>query len=278
MKRTLTFTATVLLMYLSGCLKPPSTVIDKGPEASCESLDNAIADIQRPSVLSIQKSEFAYIESSARIESLAPEYTQGYAVTVMDREEDQYLVKLTIREETREKIDGQFKTSIKEGPALIQKNGPTTQATASQVSRKSLGVEEIGKKLRILSGASGSQGANCASQKSGVVKSFHNLQISDFSIPVPQAVASRADCGGLANCKGPLAGKSLKFDRWITDPNNPSGEIKVTTYVLTTSEVPFFATIFSQCVQYSWPIETRQVLVTSCDDVKDFKFGVKPAL
>jgi hypothetical protein len=280
-------TASILLpaiiLMLAGCMKPPSTAIDKGPEASCQSLDSKISDIQRPSVLTIKKSEFAYIESTARIENFYPELTQQYAVTVMSREEDDYMVKLMIQETLTEKVNGQFKPSTKEGPAYILKKTAPAAASAEVTSGvasgqnlevKDLGVREIANPLKILGQtAAGGVSQNCQLQKDGKVKSYNNLEVSDFDIPIPQAVKTRDACGGLTDCNTPIKGKLLKFDRWINDPNNAGKEMKVTTYLVTTSHVPYFATIFSQCVQYSWPVETRQVLVTSCDDVKDFKFG-----
>jgi len=276
-----------ILLVLAGCMKPPTTSIDKGPEASCQSLDSKISDIQRPSVLTIRKSEFAYLESTARIENFYPELTQQYAVTVMSREEDDFMVKLMIQETLTEKINGQFKPSTKEGPAYILKKSSTTAGTASTQSSmdlprgagqnlevKNLGVREIANPLRIMGQtAGGGVSQNCQLQADGKVKSYNNLEVTDFDIPIPQAVKGREGCGGLTDCNGPLKGKLLKFDRWINDPNSPGKEMKVTTYLVTTSMVPYFATIFSQCVQYSWPVEARQVLVTSCDDVKDFKFG-----
>lgn len=274
-----------LILLMAGCMKPPSTAIDKGPEASCQSLDSKISDIQRPSVLSIKKSEFAYLESTARIENFYPELTQQYAVTVMSREEDDFMVKLTIQETLTEKVNGQFKPSTKEGPAYILKKsastgstnsvpGAATLASAQNLEVKNLGVREIANPLKILGQTTGGGvSQNCQLQKDGKVKSYNNLEVTDFDIPVPQAVKTRENCGGLTDCNGPIKGKLLKFDRWINDPNSAGKEMKVTTYLVTTSQVPYFATIFSQCVQYSWPVESRQVLVTSCDDVKDFKFG-----
>lgn len=273
-----------IILLAAGCMKPPSTAIDKGPEASCQSLDSKISDIQRPSVLTIRKSEFAYLESTARIENFYPELTQQYAVTVMNREEDDFMVKLMIQETLTEKVNGQFKPSTKEGPAYILKKS-STQSTAAISSQsgisqgqnlevKNLGVREIANPLKILGQtAAGGVSQNCQLQKDGKVKSYNNLEVTDFDIPVPQAVKTRDGCGGLTDCNGPIKGKLLKFDRWVNDPNAGGKEMKVTTYLVTTSQVPYFATIFSQCVQYSWPVESRQVLVTSCDDVKDFKFG-----
>lgn len=263
-----------LLFIVSGCMKAPTTDIDKGVTTDCQQIDKAMSELQTSSVLSIKKSEFAYIESTTRLENLSPELTQQYGVTIMDRQENSETIQLTIREEVRERIDGQFKTSIKEGPAYIQKTGNHTQT--SNVGTAGVGIEQVSRKLRIMasSAAAQGQGAYCQAKTSGVVKSYNNLEISNFDAPVPAAVRARSDCGGLANCEGPLKAKQLKFDRWIEDPNDSSKEIRVTTYIVTAPEVPFFATVFSQCVQYSWPVENRQVLVTACDDVKDFKFGV----
>jgi hypothetical protein len=283
MRKNILFTTIAILVpaiifLFIGCMKPPNTGIDKGVDVPCAVIDAKISSIQRPSVLAIAKSEYTYIETAIRLENQQPDVNQQYAITVMDRKEDPYMIQLTIHEETNEKVNGVFKQSIKEGPVLLTKGTSTLAASLAvnlpPASSTPAGVMQMSKKLRISSsGAATGQGFNCANQAAGHVISYNNLEVSSIDIPVPPIVQARPNCG-LKNCNGPIAGQLMKFDRWIPDPNKPGSEMKVTSYVVTSPDVPYFATIFSQCVQYSWPLANRQILVTSCDDVKDFKFGV----
>lgn len=278
----------LLPLAVAGCLKAPSTQVQKGTEASCQQIDQYIQQARTQSVLTIKKDEYANIDTSYAIEKLPPQTIGQYAVTVLDRQENAQEIVLRIREDNRELVNGQFKNSSKEDSYTILK--PGNSATSSTGENMIADVvnsavlftvndsqtSSISTRFKIRSGVSAkSNGPLCQQKAEGKVASYNNLEVQDIAVAIPSSVKMKPNCGGLSDCNAPLHGKLLKFDRWLYQDNGE--ELKVTSYLITSPDVPYFAGVFSQCLQYSQPYNDAgqkiQVLITECDNVTDFTFG-----
>jgi hypothetical protein len=115
---------------------------------------------------------------------------------------------------------------------------------------------------------------------------YYNLQKSSGTMPVPDLVKARTDCGGLAKCDT-IRYVAVSFDRvvWDNSGNGTKTSIQyvfspdVPTYVYdwANTDVMFFTTQISECAQ-QWVAQvsngsTRYIPVRDCRDLLDFRFG-----
>ncbi len=294
-------------MLFAGCLKAPSTATQKGPEASCSDIDAAIANTQSGNVMNIQPGEFASTDTFTMVDGPYESLSQQEAVTVVARTQTASEIDLTIQDQLNENVNGTFKSSTTQGTDVIALSGSSsTQAVqnkrsefisklawrrpiplaptylrARDASVVGLNTFQTGMQVRA---EDISQGSFCQAQAQGAVNTYNNLTTQASTMELPSPVQARSNCGGVPNCQNPINTQTLQFDRWVPDPNNPGQEMKVTTYIVTSSQVPFFASILSQCMQYSWPTSDLStsvdpsevgtfVLITTCSNVSDFTFG-----
>lgn len=242
------------LLILSSCLKAPSTEVEKGPSADCRDIDAALGKVQLGSVQSIKKGEFVSIDSKTRLDIQPFEVIKQQALEVTDKKDDvdPNYNEITILETLNEKTDsGSFKQSQNVKKYYIEK-APTTL------------------KVMVTSASSSERKSMCDYLSKGTL-SYNKLNVSENYVEIPIAVQKQAQCGGLASCAQPLKAVQVSFDRWVLDDEGK--EMKVSSFITASPDVPYFSTILSNCFQYSVTIQDRPLLVTTCEEVKDFKFG-----
>ncbi|MNL47161.1 hypothetical protein D3C87_1699300 [compost metagenome] len=104
--------------------------------------------------------------------------------------------------------------------------------------------------------------------------SCHNLKVSETVIAAPELVQRREDCGGLPDCK--MRKKNISFD-WVLDVKRGSSieQQKVTYSVGISPDAPYLSRLMNYCYRgvVQVPNSAQRVLVTICNDVKDFKIG-----
>jgi hypothetical protein len=248
MRWTLLF---VFIIFSTSCLKPPSTEVDKGAATPCTELDAALNSIQYGSVQSIKKGEFVSIDSKTRLDIQPFEIVGQQSIEVTDLKQDTIdprYNEVTLLVTLNEKQDnGIFKQSQTVEKAYIKR--PDVFSLADFSTRASTSM--------------------CDKLKTGTL-SYNKLQITEGYVEVPPAVQKSSSCGGLMDCTK-IKARQLSFDRWIKDQDGK--EVKYTNFVTASPDVPYFSTILSSCAQYTLVIDNRPILVTTCDEVKDFKFG-----
>jgi hypothetical protein len=280
-----TITSSIVLLFLSACMKAPSTEINKGTAVSCKDLDKAVDQLSVGKVSTIKKGEFAYREIVLQFDIMQPELVQQLGYTVIDKVDrtlsdgKTHYDEILLRREISEKGEGgQFKNSTKDFTMGFAKTAAAGQINEVQTilenrltgSRRSPAIsEKIGPLVSIL-GGSDPEDSFCASTET----TYHKLENGQTQIPVPELVRKRTDCGGLSNCTAPMKSYSLKFDSWQKDKDGKPA--KYTHYISASSDAPYFAALMSNCLQYSMPYQDRYLLVTQCSDVKDFRFGTDP--
>lgn len=288
MKKVIT-TATILITILTatGCMKPPSTEVDKGPQVNCSALDKAVDQLSFDQVSTINKGEFSYREIIVQFDILPPELMQQVGYTVLDKVDRvlsdgvTHYDEILLRREISEKVEGgQFKNSTKDFTLGFAKPKAAGLKALSNVQRildnrvKNMTLTKpISEKLGPLAsplGGSDPESSFCNNSAT----TYHKLERTGSAVAIPDLVRKRTDCGGLANCSLPLRAISLKFDSW---QNGTDGKpVKYTHYISASPDAPYFASLMSNCLQYSMPYQERSLLVTQCSDVKDFTFGTQP--
>lgn len=274
---------------IQACMKAPTTEVNKGAQVSCTALDKAVDQLSVGQVSTIKKGEFSYREIIVQFDILSPELIQQVGYTVMDKVDKvlsdgkTHYDEILLRREISEKGDGgQFKNSTKDFTMGFLKGQSTlgdegTQSSAQTVinnkiknAQRSRPVsEKLGPMVTPL-GDSDPENTFCAASDT----TYHKLETLGSAMAVPELVKKRSDCGGLANCTLPMRAVSLKFDSW--QKGNDGNPIKFTHYIIASPDAPYFASMMSNCLQYSTPYQDRFLLVTQCSDVKDFKFGTNP--
>ncbi len=277
------FVASTLL--LQSCMKAPTTDINKGTQVSCTALDKAVDQLSVGQVTTIKKGEFAYREIVIQFDILPPELVQQLGYTVMDKVDKvlsdgkTHYDEISLRREISEKGDGgQFKNSTKDFTLGFLKDQTASTANTVQTiinnkianAQRSRPVsDKLGPMVTPL-GGSDPENTFCSAAET----TYHKLESTGSAIAVPELVKKRTDCGGLLNCTLPMRAVSIKFDSW--QKGSDGNPIKYTHYISSSPDAPYFASMMSNCLQYSTPYQDRFLLVTQCSDVKDFKFGTNP--
>lgn len=249
-----------LFFTLVGCMKVPSTEIDKGPTASCDQLDASVDRLSMGKVSDIKLGETSYREMIVAFDVMAPEVLQTLRYTVSSKEDKGNYWEMTITEDLQEKVDGQFKNSNRNTKIGVAKTALLSMNSVSQTIEKKL--------LHTLADSSPSD-SFCSSTSA----SYHKLEVTEGEMDVPVKMHSIPGCGGLKNCDK-IRVTNLKFDTWQKDQDGQ--EVKITHYLKASPDVPYFSSLMSHCLQYSMHYLDRQLLVTQCSDVKEFAFGADP--
>jgi hypothetical protein len=109
-------------------------------------------------------------------------------------------------------------------------------------------------------------------QSTSIHWTFHNLAVTQTSVPLPSMVNIRSDCGGRqGDCGAPLAATQITWDQ--VDWTSESYPVKYSFNLMFSKQVPFFATVLMSCVTTTIPFNQQRISVMQCENVRDFTFG-----
>jgi|GEM_PF-2229038 len=98
---------------------------------------------------------------------------------------------------------------------------------------------------------------------------YHDLQIKKSFEPPPVAVTKSKDCSRIENCEIEMTTIDYEVVFHFADSTIQKHQIQWKI----SPDVPFFATILSQCATTLVPLDNLRVLVKQCQKVRDFKFS-----
>jgi hypothetical protein len=259
------------LLLIAGCLKPPESQQNFGPEVNKSLIEKAFNEIEIASPYSIEVGEFAYIEKLQQVESNPADviFQRGDTVTGKKEEPERYV--LTLVTEVRERIDGNFKPSKKETQAVLPKLKSIEQLAAEAFKSFTIGDKKLQNyQSRALNSL------KTLSESSPQKITYHNLEIKKIVFPTPDLVKKRENCGGLSadHCKNGIPATQLSFDKVIWESRG--GDKSSFRFVMSEFS-PYLASQLSACVQSKIEFQGQRVRVTQCEFIKDFTWGTQAA-
>lgn len=279
----------------SSCMKVPSLEYDFGPEASQESVNEALQSAPVRTAASIGVGEFSYREGTTALESLPPQVTRQVADTItkkVDCETERTTTNgclrpgeriyiLTQVRETRELQDGQMKPSKEEIRYELQKpplpSPPALAKLLEERVRRSFFANSanVFAKANNPLGLLGGKLQGFSSPDSEIRPfrrtTYHKLRTKDFAVPVPILVRLREGCGGLGElCDQPLRVREVAFDIVSWPESDRESPERTSAQFWISPDAPFFASELMRCFAGSIPYERTRIGVRQCEEVKDF--------
>lgn len=283
-----------IALSLSACMKEPELKPDFGPEITSAEFSKALAQVEVPDPSTIKKDEYAYFVRSTVVQDQMYQLDKRWAYTVTDKRPQGQDFVLTFVKELHEYDQGKEKISQEQDEVLV---GPASApASTPSLNYSPLAVVQdlYSGRARALSFSSepASPARGILSKHSGDIRTratsrvtFHNLKLEKTSVPVPEFVQQRANCGGLSRekCRSALKAFILSFDQVAWNGND--GQRYTVLWVIS-PEVPYFAStqfstnprentpgIIKSCATTQLPYQGQRIKVTQCDEIKDFTFG-----
>lgn len=259
--------ATLLIgaLVVTGCMKEPELKANFGPEVSPTDFAAKLREVETPDAYTIKKGEYAYFIRSTVIQDQVYQLDKRWAYTVTNKTQDATDYIFTFVKEMREYDSGQEKISQDQSEVRLAKEVATTSFIAPQSWAKAFVT---------------SRAQPTFTTKSESRITFHNLVMQKTSVPVPEFVQARADCGGLTpeKCRAPLRAWIMTFDQVHWDGNEGQ---KYSVRWVFSPDVPYFgstmfpspAGVIKACGTTQLPFQGQRVKVTQCDEIKDFAFG-----
>lgn len=288
----------VLLMLLSvamvSCIKQPELDETNVPSSVAE-VYGSIADAWGESdPLSMKKGDFIYNETTQQIETQNPSLVLQEGTTVSNvgsTVAKPNEINFTYIYQTRViKSNGDVLTNSREDHRTFITDEPVVET--AKVAAKALlpmggDVQAMADDLQMSLGFENVYGLALACQKTEGLDKYcretlkvdscrvecSNLKTADEIHPAPDLIKTRPNCSDLPGCMMRL--KKVSFDWAIIMKIGDSTETQKINYSVSLSpDLPFFSRMVQYCSRQLYAINASQkVLVTTCNNLKDFKKG-----
>ncbi len=276
-------TLPLILFAFVGCMKNPELKADYGPKVTSEKIGEALNEGAELRPETIKMDQYVSLEGYMGIDTRPPETTYQRLDEVVKYEQPVQDGKIysvaTFNVTTRELVNGGWKEYKLGNLGLVVDVKPvaTTAFQSRDTKESGLTIQSI---QRL---------AAAAPEK----YTFHNLTKESGVMPVPAAVSSRPDCGGLPEmvCRNGLRYVKVKFDQvyWET----PDHGIKTAFTLISSSDVPTYIESWDNLnpednslrvtnqikgcgqtwMELSDGTNKQTVPVMNCMELRDFQFG-----
>ena len=272
----------ILGTTLGSCLKLPEPKIDFGPSVSFDDVDKALGKLATTSPTTIQKGEFVYTETTLRVESQPAQVSKQEALTVIQRQDSESQIFLSVTRQLVEEIDSQSKPSKTEIQVTINKNPKRT--IADNLSLKSLlaplatdsETGSVGTQVMVNPFKEVASEVKTFADNNNRNVTFHNLKVENLTVSAPLLVQIGDKCNGLdpSKCQSGLSAVRVSVDQVIWEAGTPNK----TSYMWVTSpDVPYLAGQMLGCAMSLVPYRGARYNVLQCNEVKNFTFGTNSA-
>lgn len=241
----------LFIFVFVGCLeKPEAKLADLGVENSPDDVEFALSKATYgKTAYSMKVGERVDYEINIRIENEDITKVSDIAQQVTDKIEDANNIKYVLHERTNNYANGKVDTVEREFYINLEKSAPEAIAFQSPLAYFGLGTVKpmADEPIRV---------------------SFHNLKVTDVTVPVPDRVAMQPNCLGLTNCE--LKGTNITFTKaeWYSSTTRD-----ITRYNFTFSpEAPYLGVALNGCLNFLYKANGREYLVTQCQVLRDFRF------
>jgi hypothetical protein len=268
-------------LVIIGCMQKPDPKPNYGPETVPETINQAFAEFTSDPG-TIDKGEFAYMESTLQIANLPPKLSFQLGETVTNKTENSTGWVLTIVQENVMQENEKPVVSKTERRACVPKDKTKDCEVETSVMANSkanyfsqmlnFNVNknlDSAKPLKIKDFLQ-TLGTEKPIKATAQRISYHNLKKEDVTFPLPNLVRLRSNCGGLARCQN-LRAMSVSVDKVIWE--NDERGTKTTFRFIWSPDAPYFASQLLGCAQTWMDIQGQTAPVTQCEEVKDFTFG-----
>lgn len=276
---------TPLLFSMIGCVKPPETKVEYGPEVANAEISAKLKTLPTPDSYGIyknQSSEFRMVQSIRDVQS--PTVLRKIKNTVLAREEfpSDKLINYRVLSEFADFQDGEFQdyARIIDVPLKMKTSTQETETSAEVMQKFENPIQmmktsfETASQLLTLDTSSGSS----SSAPPKIVKiTYHNLASNNKEMDPPAHIQSMKNCAGIPNCK--IHVNEIVFDRvlWTSDGKGTKSSFSLAVskdvpYAVMPSGEEIFPGLISQCSQAMVKIQGRQFLLTQCLQLIDFDF------
>jgi hypothetical protein len=226
--------ACVVLGITAGAGEPAKDI----PATRAE-VKKAVEDLRTQSPSLIAPGEVSYLETTQTVESSPAKLLAEDSFRVLSKYESERSYSFLVRHHNVQYINGREYRTVEDRETRIEKKQPA---------------------IMNLWAAPASGSGN-----------YFNLAKSESSLPTPEAVLKRTNCGGLKNCPKELVTQMVDYDyedfdsygRWIRLHYTYSGS----------SEVPYMSSPIKACVTGPFYVNGYELKATRCTAVTDFNPG-----
>lgn len=271
-------------LLMTSCLEKPTLSEEKGPEAAASQVFQAVAtawgDVD-PST--IRQGEFSYKERVQTVQGGTPYVLLQEGVTVDSRSVDhqEKKVNYVFLQQLVEKVDGEPTSSTTSYSLSTNLPEEAVEPSSKMIKAQDVKIQNLVFGVDIIASLAyacvATDGLRTECQNAGADScqlSCHNLKVSEKTVPAPDLVQQRENCGGLPDCKMKL--KTVSFDQVLDIKRGQSLEQQKVTYTAIISpDAPYLSRLMNFCSRgvVQVPNSSHQVLVTVCNEVKDFRIG-----
>lgn len=288
-----------------GCMKKPDLKPDYGPEVALDQIQKAVSDSSFSDPTTIYKDQYVSLDQIQVIDTQMPMTVYQRLDQVTNRQEDSSYYYLSFHVHQNElQSGGTFKESQQDFNNLVLAKPENSQTQTAEINKAPTISDSINKSEVQITGTNNDQvvtkqiyqpasvGAiKKMDSNSSVRITYHNLSKTTATIPVPNIVRQKPNCGGVKECDKGLRLYIISFDRvvWDADDHGIKTNYRFTyspdipTYVHDWDDMAglYFTNQYETCMQ-TWLEVTQQgqtqvVPVRQCIGVSDFKFGTATA-
>ena len=249
------------------CVRAEEEKEDLGPAVDTKAVQEVLTEVFSGNTYHNGKvDQFVYYEENISAQGGAPQDRGFDYIKVVERkisETDPTFLQFTMHY-IRKKLDenGKFQTVETEETYNVNKNAEST-----------MGPLESG--MRILSQSSRLKTMGRSGKPIKVT--YHNFEVKRGDVlPVPEAVRSRADCGGISGCR--LNSVMIKLDevKWYSETDYDKMHFdfvysKDTPYLINIQNDTMGGLMIMGCLSTYIPYQGRKVYVKDCVNLKDFQ-------
>ncbi|MNJ92702.1 hypothetical protein D3C87_103760 [compost metagenome] len=266
-----------MLFSLTSCLEQPDMSNDDGPQASVSDVQNALSNAWGDNYpTTMEKGEFVFKTRTQKIQDYTPRLVFQEGVTISEKDRVANKFNYTFLHQTEEITNtGESKLSTTEhhmeldAPSSLMAQDVKTQSLSFGV-QTILGLMQVCIKSEDLQKECDELAADKCDLR------CHNLTVTETKVPVPELARQRENCAGVPNCE--LKMKNVAFDLILEIKKGNATEKQKVRYMTSISrDVPYMSRLMNYCYRgLVQPQGTSQkVLVTVCNDVKDFRPGTQ---
>ncbi len=279
---------TPLIFSVIGCVKPPETKVEYGPEIPNADISAKLKTLPTPDSYGIyknQSSEFRMIQSIRDVQS--PTVLRKIKNTVLDRQEfpEDKLINYRVLSQFSDFEDGEFQdyARIIDVPLKMKSGTQSAETTDEVMSKLETPVQMMKNSFQSFSQIftlENSSDSTASSPPKIVKVTYHNLKSTNKEMDPPAHIQSTKNCAGIPHCK--IQVHEVSFDRvlWTSDGRGTKSTFtlavsKDVPYAVMPSGEEIFPGLISQCSQAMVKIQGRQFLLNQCLQLIDFEFSME---